>query len=97
MLFMVVEHFKDGDPKPVYERFRDRGRLASEGLQYVDSWVTADLTRCYQVMECDDLAVLQRWIACWGDLVRFEVMPVTTSKQAAAAVSPLLRPALSAR
>jgi hypothetical protein len=36
-LFMVVETFRHGDPLPVYRRFRDRGRLAPEGLRYVDS------------------------------------------------------------
>ena len=46
MLFMIVEHFRGGDPQPVYDRFRLRGRLAPDGLRYINSWVTADLTRC---------------------------------------------------
>jgi hypothetical protein len=82
---MVVEHFK-GDPQPVYRRFRERGRLAPEGLRYVGSWVTTDLQRCYQVMECDDGRLLQQWIDQWNDLVDFEVIPVLTSVEAAAAV-----------
>ena len=41
-----------------YRRFRERGRLAPEGLAYRGSWVTSDLTRCYQVMECDDRVLL---------------------------------------
>ena len=90
MLFMVIEHFRDGDPVPVYRRFRDEGRLASAGLTYVSSWVTSDLTRCFQVMECDDRALLDAWMARWSDLVRFEVVPVMTSKEAAAAVAPRL-------
>jgi hypothetical protein len=40
MLYMVVEHFRNGDALPVYRRFRDEGRLAPEGLGYVASWVT---------------------------------------------------------
>jgi hypothetical protein len=82
---MVVEHFK-GDPQPVYRRFRERGRLAPEGLRYVGSWVTTDLQRCYQVMECEDGRLLQQWIDHWKDLVDFEVIPVLTSAEAAAAV-----------
>ena len=86
MLFMVLEYFRHPDAKPVYERFRTRGRLAPEGLHYVSSWVTSDLTRCYQVMECDNRALLDRWIAAWQDIVDFEVIPVITSAEAAARV-----------
>jgi len=87
MLFMVIEHFREGDAVPVYARFRERGRLAPEGLTYVNSWVTADLTRCYQVMACDDRALLDEWLARWSDLVDFEVVPVVTSAEAAARVN----------
>jgi hypothetical protein len=86
VLFMIVEHFRDGEARPVYERFRHRGRLAPDGLQYVGSWVTGDLTRCYQVMACEDRALLEAWIAAWTDLVEFEVIPVITSADAAARV-----------
>lgn len=86
MLFMIVEHFRNNDPAPVYERFRQRGRLAPEGLTYVNSWVTADLARCYQVMECDDRELLDEWMAAWEDLVEFEVHPVITSAEASARV-----------
>ena len=82
MLFMIVEHFRHPDATPVYERFRTRGRLAPEGLHYVGSWVTSDLTRCYQVMECADRGLLDQWIAAWSDIVDFEVHPVITSEDA---------------
>ena len=72
----------------VYRRFRDHGRLAPEGLRYVSSWVTDDMQRCFQVMECDDRALLDQWIAAWDDLVDFEVIPVITSAEAAAAFTP---------
>lgn len=84
---MIVEYFRNGDPAPVYGRFRERGRLAPEGLHYVDSWVTADLTRCFQIMECDDPALLRQWMARWSDLVDFEVHEVITSGEAAARAS----------
>ena len=86
MLFMIVEHFKNGDARPVYDRFRKRGRLAPDGLKYVNSWVTPDLTTCYQVMECDDRALLEAWLAAWNDIVDFQVHPVITSAEAAARV-----------
>lgn len=83
---MVVEQFKSGDPSPIYRRFREQGRLAPPGVAYVASWVSGDLTRCYQVMECDDRAALDAWIARWADLVDFDVIPVITSEAAADAV-----------
>lgn len=82
MLFMVIERFREGNAKPVYERFAARGRLAPEGLSYVNSWVTDDLRTCYQVMECEDRALLDEWIGNWKDIVDFEVIPVITSAQA---------------
>jgi Protein of unknown function (DUF3303) len=90
MFYLVIEDFKDQDPVPVYRRFRDRGRLAPDGLQYVASWVTADLGRCYQIMQCDEPRLLDEWMARWEDLVEFEVIPVLTSPEALAAVSPRL-------
>ena len=83
MLFMIVERFKNGDAAPVYQRFRERGRLAPEGLIYVSSWVDAKMERCYQVMETDDRALIDQWIANWADIVECEVIPVITSKEAA--------------
>ena len=86
MYYMVVEHFKSGNATPVYHRFRAKGRLAPEGLTYVTSYVTEDMTTCYQVMACDDRALLDQWIANWSDLVDFEVIPVITSPEAATRV-----------
>ena len=82
MLFMIVEHFRGGDPRPVYERFRERGRLAPEGLEYRGSWVTTDLARCYQVMECRQRELLDEWMVQWDDLVDFEVVEVVSSSDA---------------
>jgi hypothetical protein len=90
MLYMVIEHFRDRNALPVYRRFRDQGRLAPAGLEYVASWVTRDLQRCFQIMECEDPALLTEWMARWEDLVEFEVIPVVTSSEAAASVASLL-------
>ena len=90
MLYMIIESFKHGDPVPVYRRFRAEGRLAPEALTYVSSWVTADMTTCYQLMECEDRAVLEEWIARGSDLVDFEVVPVITSAEAVERIAPRL-------
>jgi hypothetical protein len=83
---MIVEHFRNSDAAPVYDRFRRYGRLAPEGLTYANSWVTADLARCYQIMECDDRGRLEQWMAVWEDIVEFDVHEVITSAEAAARV-----------
>ena len=82
-LYMILERFRNADAVPVYRRFRERGRLAPEGLTYISSWVTEDLSVCYQVMETSDRALLDEWMGRWADLVEFEVHPVITSGQAA--------------
>ena len=92
MLYMIVETFRGGDAVPVYRRFRDRGRLAPDGLRYVSSWVDTRLERCYQLMETDDPALLETWMANWRDLVDFEVHPVITSAEAAEQIAPRLQP-----
>ena len=84
MLFMVIEHYKNGDPAPVYERFNSRGRMLPDGLGYVASWVDANRTRCFQVMESSDPSTLDQWTAYWNDLVDFEIVPVITSAEASA-------------
>jgi hypothetical protein len=89
-LYMIVESFKNRDATPVYRRFRDRGRLVPDGLNYVASWVTTDMTRCYQVMECADPLLLEQWISRWSDLVDFEVLEIIPSAQAAKQIEPRL-------
>jgi hypothetical protein len=81
MQYMIIETFTHG-PESVYERFRARGRLAPEGLRYVSSVVTTDGRRCYQLMECDERALLEQWMDAWSDLVAFEVLPVIGSAEA---------------
>jgi hypothetical protein len=86
--YMVIETFRGGDPAPVYARLAERGRQVPDGLRYVDSWVAADLGRCFQVMECDDAALLDAWTAAWDDLVTFEIVPVIASAEAQARMVP---------
>ena len=89
-MYMVIEHYKDGKGAEVYQRFVERGRMAPEGLRYVDSWVDLSFRRCFQVMECDDAALIQEWILHWQGLAEFEIVPVVTSAAARAVVEPLL-------
>jgi len=79
---MVVEEFVEG-ARPVYERAAERGRMLPPGLEYLDSWIDESLERCFQLMETDDPALIDEWIAKWSDLARFEVVPVLSSDEAA--------------
>jgi hypothetical protein len=89
-LYMVIENFKNEDAVPVYRRFRDQGRLAPAGLSYVSSWINDKMDRCYQLMETEDRALLDQWMANWSDIVDFEVHPVISSKEAAEKIAPRL-------
>ena len=90
MQFMVIEKFRNRDPKPIYRRLRDEGRQQPDGLKYMGSWIEANFDRCFQIMECDDARLLQQWIAAWSDLVEFEIVPVVPSAEVREAVEPLL-------
>ena len=80
MLFMVIERFADNDMVPTYQRLREAGRGLPEGLTYVDSWVAADFSCCFQLMETDDAAKFQSWVLHWrGTGAAFEIVPVTRS------------------
>ena len=91
MLFMVIERFKDNDMVPVYRRLREKGRMIPEGLKYVDSWIEPNFSRCFQLMECDDVRLIQEWILnCQGLGITFEVVPVVPSKETREVVAPFL-------
>jgi hypothetical protein len=87
MHFMVIEDFRGRDRKAIYRRFRDKGRMLPDGLRFVSSWVAADMSRCFQLMEADDIALFQRWVAEWCDLAEFEILPVVQGKDTAEALS----------
>lgn len=80
MLIMVIERFKNRDPGPIYARLAERGRNLPEGLTYVDSWIEANFDRCFQLVECADPLLLQRWVREWSDLIDFEFVPVSASR-----------------
>jgi hypothetical protein len=90
MLFMVIERFKNRDAKPIYRRFLERGRLMPDGLIYRESWIEANFERCFQLMECDDVALLQEWILEWQDLADFEIVAVAESKKTSETVRKFL-------
>jgi hypothetical protein len=90
MLFMVIERFKDRDAKAVYRHFRENGRGVPDGLKYVGSWIETNFDRCFQLMECDDVTLLQQWIVRWSDVIHFEIVPVVPGKDVAGALAPQL-------
>jgi hypothetical protein len=90
MLYMVIERFKNKNAEAVYRRFRERGRMAPEGLTYVDSWVETNFYRCFQLMDCQNPELLHQWAANWQDLVDFEFVPIRRSQEAAAIIIPEL-------
>ena len=92
MQFMVIETFRNQDAVAAYRRIKEQGRMLPDGLSFVASWVTADLGRCFQIMECDDVTLLQRWVSRWSDIVAFEILPVTEGKNTGNALADRIMP-----
>lgn len=82
MRYMVIERYKPGTKKLIYQRVAAHGRLIPDTLRYVNSWISADLTTCYQLMDCDDETAFETWTSQWEDLVDFEIVPVVSSEEA---------------
>ena len=81
MFFLVIEHFKDGDPMSVRERAVRDGQLMPVDLVYHESWMDPVNARRFQVMETGDVAFLRQWMSNWEDLIDFQVIPVMPSKE----------------
>jgi hypothetical protein len=82
--YMVIESYTQG-PRPVYARAAERGRMLPRGLAYVHSWIDErDLNRCFQLMETENQSLFDEWTANWNDIVKFEIVPVISSAEAAA-------------
>ena len=81
MLYMIIEHFKEGAAQEIYQRFRKSGRMMPEGLEYISSWIDLDFKICCQLMQTDDFALFDQWIASWRDLIDFQIVPVRTSAE----------------
>jgi hypothetical protein len=81
MLYMVIERFKEGVAPEIYRRLRKKGRMMPSGLEYVSSWIDTDFKICWQLMQTEDFALFDRWIANWRDLMDFEIVPVRTSAE----------------
>ena len=82
MLYMVIERFKEGAAPKIYRRFREKGRMMPEGLEFISSWIDLGFKTCWQLMQTEDFALFDKWIANWRDLVDFEIVPVRTSAEA---------------
>jgi hypothetical protein len=81
MLFMVIEHFLNGDSEPVRERFLRLGRMMPEGVLYHSSWVDPAASRCFQLMEAPGRGPLEQWTKNWDDIVEFEIVEVIVSQE----------------
>jgi hypothetical protein len=90
VLFMVVEKWREQDARAVYRRLREQGRQTPEGLKYVGNWVEANFDRCWQLMECDDVRVLQEWVLGWRDLGEFEIVALLSGRETAEHIESML-------
>lgn len=91
MPFMVIDRFRDADMVPIHRRLRAEGRMLPDGLDHLDSRIEANFARCFRLMRCDDLRLLQEWVLKWRGLgVSFEIVPLVPSKETREVEAPFL-------
>ena len=77
---MVMESFKPGMSDAVHDRYQVKGRMLPDGLEYLDSWLSADHAKCFQLMQTDNFRLFAYcWTALWDDLIDFEIVEVVES------------------
>jgi Protein of unknown function (DUF3303) len=76
---MVNERFAPGDIDRVGARFREKGRMMPEDVQFVASWLEPSGDRCFQVMEAPSAEALEGWAMHWRDLTELEIVQVLSS------------------
>ena len=81
MHYMVIERFKKGAAPEIYARFREKGRMMPAGLEYVSSWINAEMTTCWQLMQSADASLFPLWTEHWKDLMDFEIVSVRSSAE----------------
>ena len=74
--YMVIETFFENSLEKIYKRFHDKGRMLPEGLHYLDSWLTKDGSRCFQLMETEKFELFNEWMSNWNDLTDFEIIEI---------------------
>ena len=72
--FMVIENYREGCFDKIYERFHKHGRMLSDGLNFIESWLEKTGERCFQIMETENPESFKMWIKNWEDLVDFEII-----------------------
>ena len=82
--YMIIERFEPDKLTPIYDRLNTNGRGLPEGLHFIDSWLTADNSCVYQLMETDNVALFDRWFEHWADLIDFEIVPLREKPSGAA-------------
>ncbi|HVZ98636.1 MAG TPA: DUF3303 family protein [Chitinophagaceae bacterium] len=82
MTFMIIEIFREGKIKELYQRFSEKGRQLPAGVTYVNSWIDENVTTCYQVMESDAADKIKEWTLLWEDVANFTIIPVISSAEA---------------
>ena len=58
---MVIESFRENCLDQIYTGLQQQGRMLPDGLHYVDNWRSEKRTRCFQLMETEDVQLLSQW------------------------------------
>ena len=73
---MIIENYKSGCFEAIYERYHLKGRMLPDGLYYLNSWVSKENNKCFQLMETNNPELFSIWFSYWEDLMDFEIYPI---------------------
>ncbi|WP_219060727.1 DUF3303 domain-containing protein [Pseudomonas sp. UMAB-08] len=91
MLFIVSWSISPERRNSAIERFLKTGAVPPAGVTMLGRWHAIGRMTGFGIAETSDLALMQKWVLEWSDLMSMEIHPALTDEQAA----PLLAAAVS--
>ncbi|WP_341523780.1 DUF3303 family protein [Pseudomonas sp. G.S.17] len=91
MLFIVNWSIQSQNRNRAIERFLKTGAVAPAGVTMLGRWHAVGGMTGFGIAETDDIALIQKWVLQWSDLLTMEVHPALTDEQAAPLLAAALR------
>lgn len=90
MLFIVSWSISPERRNSAIERFLKTGGAPPAGVKMLGRWHAVGRMSGFGVAEASDVALIQKWVLDWSDLMSMEIHPAMTDEQ----IGPLLAAAV---